>query len=106
MNTNEDTLKHKNCPGYCHHCPDLGGRVMPFCYGTINNTDPYSLSGCHCRVEMECARNGAASLVEMHGRHLPDRLKLELVAFSNSPVPGRRSKVVLIAALDAGEEAK
>ena len=36
--------KHRNCGGACHRCPDLGGEIMPGCYGGM-----YALDGCYCR---------------------------------------------------------
>lgn len=91
-------LTHKNCPSYCHRCPDMDGHVMPFCYGTINNDDPDSLSGCYCHVEMECARNAAHDLADHYARQIPEELRAALFKFANSPVPGRRSKVVSLRA--------
>jgi hypothetical protein len=36
--------KHK-CPPWCHRCPDMGGDVMPMCWGTIHDDD---LERCTC----------------------------------------------------------
>jgi hypothetical protein len=41
-------MAHK-CPSYCHKCPDLGGKIMPSCYGTVVYADGWTdLSRCVC----------------------------------------------------------
>jgi hypothetical protein len=41
-------MSHK-CPPYCHKCPELGGKIMPACYGTAVYADGWEdISRCTC----------------------------------------------------------
>ena len=52
-------MAHK-CPSYCHKCPELGGDVMPGCYGTVVYGDGLKdLTRCTCSRD----KRGEADLV-------------------------------------------
>lgn len=41
--------KTEPCPPWCHLCPQMGGGVMPYCYGSVcQNTDEHDLLHCTC----------------------------------------------------------
>jgi hypothetical protein len=45
-------MAHRNCPSYCHRCPDLSGEIMPGCMGTAAMAHgPHDMSYCTCKEQ-------------------------------------------------------
>jgi hypothetical protein len=54
------------CPSFCHYCPEMGGDVMPECYGTLENRP---LSSCTCE-NLVCEICGAPGARDSAGWYL------------------------------------
>lgn len=72
------------CPEYCHFCPDMGGEIMPRCWGVVER---HSLDYCHCAVEEESAKELGRRLTEE--RFLPAEIREALQAWVDAPARGR-----------------
>lgn len=75
-----------NCPPHCHACPDMGGDVMPRCWGCIDLPPGVDWrSRCICETESECARNAVRSLLANHRRFFSRELAAALEHFAATP---------------------